>query len=633
MPLVLPMLMNRPPRIAPGRLLQFALRHSPWIVGSAWAAMLLVSWRRWTAVIADSGREMDLPLRLLNGELLYRDVHYLYPPLAPYLNAQLYRCFGAHLDVLHASGVVCSLLITWLCYRSARRIFTVAEATLATTAVVVLCVFKPAGGLIAPYAFAALYGTVYALGTLLLTLRYAEQGRRRELLGAGVLIGLAMITKLEFALSGAATVAAALCYLHRAHWQKLFGQLAVAAAPALLIALPVYAWLLQIVGWQTLVEDCHIFYTHLPAPLIFYNAQRTGLDRPWFSFVQMLGAAAICVTILSVITLLSDWRRKVFKPAVLILGGALLTAAFVRLLVGEQWDGSPLRALPFLLVALLILLWRRGGTDFSLCLPAPVAQTKVCATFIIAAYSLAMLARVALRVPSGGAFGGFFLPTALMLFFYLFLVALPEWLRARTQDALTMRRAQWWGRALMVVTVLATASIFGVRYRRNYTYEIEAPRGHLFAPPHSGPAIHEALDFLQKQTRPDQAVAVLPEGSDLTFLARRRMPLRHQIMIPGLLSEQDEQTAINQLQQQDVRYVFIVNRPLREFGGEAFGRDFYTTLGSWVDAHYQVVKVCGAPPDAHLQIGDARFFIKIYARRALFNDAALPNALPTAQAP
>src|SRR5262249_26091172 len=39
------------------------------------AAMLSVSWWRWTSPIADSGREMDLPLRLINGELLYRDIH------------------------------------------------------------------------------------------------------------------------------------------------------------------------------------------------------------------------------------------------------------------------------------------------------------------------------------------------------------------------------------------------------------------------------------------------------------------------------------------------------------------------------------------------------------------------------
>ena len=38
--------------------------------------MLVVSWRRWASAIVDSGREMDLPLRLLEGDVLYRDVFY-----------------------------------------------------------------------------------------------------------------------------------------------------------------------------------------------------------------------------------------------------------------------------------------------------------------------------------------------------------------------------------------------------------------------------------------------------------------------------------------------------------------------------------------------------------------------------
>src|SRR5215467_2237947 len=99
-------------------------------------AMLVVSWRRWISPITDSGREMDLPLRLMRGELLYRDVYYLYPPFSPYFNALLYRIFGARLDALQLSGVVCSALIVWLCYRIARRLLTPSETTLAMIAVI-----------------------------------------------------------------------------------------------------------------------------------------------------------------------------------------------------------------------------------------------------------------------------------------------------------------------------------------------------------------------------------------------------------------------------------------------------------------------------------------------------------------
>ena len=137
-------------------------------------------------------------------------------------------------------------------------------------------------------------------------------------------------------------------------------------------------------------------------------------------------------------------------------------------------------------------------------------------------------------------------------------------------------------------------------------------------PPSSGPAISEALAFIQTHTSPDEAIAVVPEGSDLAFLSGRRMPLRHQLMIPDFLSEPDERAAMATLQRERVRYVLVVNRPMREFGKEAFGRDYNQTLGHWINEHYQPVKVCGVlrdTPAEKLEIGDPNFFIKVLERQ------------------
>src|SRR5215475_15825167 len=293
---------------------QSAIRYSALRLSAIWpqsalvlvfAAMMAASWRRWISPVTDSGREMDLPLRLMNGELLYRDVYYLYPPFSPYFHSVLYRIFGAHLDVLQTVGAVCAVLVVWLCYRIARRLMTPSESAIAVIAVILVCVFKPAGNLIWPYSFAALHGMVFALGALLLALRYAENGKRRELIVAGVLIGLAAITKQEFALAGAGAVAAAVAWTRRNKLRGLAADLALAAAPALLIAAPVYAALLAFIGWKIIVEDCHLFYTHLPASLVFYNSQRTGLDRPLFSFAQMIGAGAVGAALLGAIALIS----------------------------------------------------------------------------------------------------------------------------------------------------------------------------------------------------------------------------------------------------------------------------------------------------------------------------------------
>ena len=592
--------------------LQSAIRNPLSAIASVFAAMLAVSWRRWISPVTDSGREMDLPLRLMNGELLYRDVYYLYPPFSPYFNSSLYRIFGAHLDVLQVGGAICAVLVVWMCYRIARRLMTPSESALAVIAVILVCVFKPAGNLIWPYAFAALHSMVFALGALLLALRYAENERRRELVAAGVMIGLAAITKQEFALAAACAVVSAVVWLRRADFKKLATDMALAAAPASLVALPVYAALLAFIGWKIVVEDCHLFYTHLPASLIFYNTQRAGLDVPLISFAQMIGAAAVAVAMMSAAALLGGAlrrprqirRARQAKWLWIMLDGALLVALAIRLIAGEEWDGSPMRALPFLSLGMIVIGWRRRE------------QEGGGALFIIAVYSLAALSRVALRVPSGGAFGGFFLPTSLILFCHLFLREAPEVVGRWAQDQSTARRARLAGAGMLIALLLATAVVYATRYRLTFNFELKTPRGDLFVRRPIGEAFREALDFIAERTTPDDAIAVLPEGSDLAFLGGRRMALRLQIFLPGFLDEQGERAEIARLQASRARYAIIVSRPMHEFGADVFGHDYFVTLGRWIDEQYRLVKVCGESPDEEGLVGDQEFFVKIFEQRS-----------------
>ncbi len=587
-----------------------AIRNPQSAIASVFAAMLVVSWRRWISPVTDSGREMDLPLRLMNGEALYRDVYYLYPPFSPYFHSLLYRICGARIEVLQVGGAICAALAVWMCYRIARRLMTPSESALAAIAVILLCVFKPGGNLIWPYAFAALHGMAFALGALLFTLRRVEKERRRDLIAAGVLIGLAAITKQEFALAAACGVIAAVIWLWRADFKRAAADLALAAAPATLIAATVYGALIAFIGWKTVVEDCHLFYTHLPASLVFYNARRAGLDRPLSSLAQMMGAAAVCVAMLSAAALLGG-RDGAARPGrdrrtgwmLIALNGALLFALAIRLVVGEEWDGSPMRALPFLSLAMIVVGWRRPKEESG------------AALFVISAYSLAMMARVVLRVPAGGSYGGFFLPTPLILFCYLFLRVAPEAVGRWAQDRETARRTRLAGAGMLGALLLVTGVVYGARYRLNFDYQLRTPRGAFFVRRPVGEAFREALDFIAERTAPDDAIAVLPEGSDLAFLSERRMALRMQILHPGFLDEGGERAEIARLQTARARYVLIVNRSMREFGADVFGRDYFTTLGRWIDEHYRLVKVCGQSQDERLRIGDSDFFVKIFELR------------------
>lgn len=50
-------------------------------------ALAWYTWARWGDMQADCGRELYVPVEILRGKLLYRDIFYSYGPLAPYMGA------------------------------------------------------------------------------------------------------------------------------------------------------------------------------------------------------------------------------------------------------------------------------------------------------------------------------------------------------------------------------------------------------------------------------------------------------------------------------------------------------------------------------------------------------------------
>src|SRR5271157_5741087 len=112
------------------------------------------SWQRWANPIIDGGREMNTPLRLLQGEQIYSEVYYLYGPVAPFFNALLYKIFGVHLGTLYAAGLAGGLFLVLLIFYLGRRFMSVFEAMLAAVAVLLLCVLKLRGNMIFPYSYA-----------------------------------------------------------------------------------------------------------------------------------------------------------------------------------------------------------------------------------------------------------------------------------------------------------------------------------------------------------------------------------------------------------------------------------------------------------------------------------------------
>ena len=169
--------------------------HAAIVLCALMVLMTAFTWHMWLNPTIDSGREMNTPQRLLDGELLYSQVYYLYGPFAPLFNASLYALFGSHLNTLYWAGISGSLILILSIFYLSRFFMSPFEAMLAGTTVLLLSVFKESGNLIYPYTYAVLYGTLSGTLALIAMVRYMRAGRIRCLFYAGVLSGIAACCK------------------------------------------------------------------------------------------------------------------------------------------------------------------------------------------------------------------------------------------------------------------------------------------------------------------------------------------------------------------------------------------------------------------------------------------------------
>ena len=607
------------------------------ILAACLALNLAASWQRWSDPVVDVGREMNQPLRLAGGEMLYSDVRHIYGPLSPWLHAALFHIFKPSLTVLYADGIVTATIALALVYWLGRQIMSPAAAGAATLNVMSFCAFKSAGNYILPYSYNSLHGAVLGLITLAilvtalrpetprsgsLTTSRALRGRDTLMfLLAGLVAGLATLAKTEMgaaAVAAGVTAAVVVSYpdRRRAAWLGLTFIL-----PAAALTTAVYALIAARVGWSTLAFDSWLLVYTMPPEIVHFNSEISGFAHPLRSLGRMLialaklGLLAACIAATSSIiaTSTSDPReRRAFdsasREAVVVshpwrvLGAVVALLILMWVTIGLDRDKGPYLAIPFVLAGTLVMLLssRRTATN-----------THTATLVVLTTYALASLVRIILHVRSGGAYASYLLPVAVVIFTYLWVGPFADSFR----DARVSRVARTICLTLLVGAALINMVGLAHRYRARQTASIKSQRGTMIAGPDMALAFNEALAYIDRHIEPGSAVAVMPEGTSINFLSGRRNPLREEIVTPGYLDTDGEVRAIGQLRDAHTALILIPNRPTREFGPAAFGRDYCQRLMRWIEEHYRICAIFGPVKDASLEIGDKPYFIRAYCAR------------------
>lgn len=600
----------------------------PMLIAVVGSWILAWSWPYGPDVLIDFGRELYVPWRITEGDVLYVHLLYLNGPVSPYWNAMLFHVFGVGLRTLMTANAVLAALLTAILY----ALFTVAANRLAATAACLAFVsfmaFTQLNDIgnydyLTPYSHEITHGLFLGLLALF---AFAQRKRfgARVFVVSGFLWGLVFLTKIEIFLALSAALGAGLLGALWAERRSLRSSCFVLGSFLAAGLVPVLiAFLLMLLAMSPSVALGGIFNQWVMAfrPEIvsspFYQWVR-GTDR-LLANLELMGLWALRYAIfalpLALISLGTRARKRwrwmialgVFVAVYVTTGpgpdlswpahGILPGAPSVRI---SEWPDA-VRILPLILLLLGLCVFagfRRARREQH-------ATEVFVLRLVLIVFAFALLAKIFFKVSL--AHYGFALAMPGTLVLIAALVSwIPEWIDCRGGFG-----AVFTAGALAVLLIAGQELIELVQYRyESRVYHIG--RG-ADAFQDGGKAIcaSKVMALLSQRMKPAETLAVLPEGVMLNYLLRRRAPTPHINFMPIELMVYGEDRILDDFEANLPDFILVAHKNTAEYGLPFFGKDYGVRLFNWVKGNYTLLGRCGHPPlqNAH------QFGIDIVERR------------------
>ncbi|MCP3914041.1 MAG: hypothetical protein GY711_00620 [bacterium] len=564
--------------------------------GALAAALFAWSHGNWPDMQVDFGRELYVPWRLIEGDRLYVDQSWFNGPLSVHWNAFWMRVLGTSLRSIALVNLVLTCVAALLLHDLARR---AADRWVAAASVFVFLGMFAFGqyaaianyNFICPYSHEITHGFVLSLAALACLARAFCARAVPWAFAAGVLVGLAFLTKAEVFVAGAAAdgvlVACLLCARSSTGRR---GRLALAHAAGLLVA-PLACWLalrsyLPADGalHGTLGSWRYVFDERVRA-LPFYEAMM-GTNRPWANvrkaLVWGLGytayIAGFALAARHVAARLGTGRKTTwaaFATGLASAGGVLGVAHWNGL--GRPLPGMLAVLAPIVVVRLVV---ERGDVD-------AYGRRALQLSAIVLAGALTLKMVLALILRHYGFVLG--LPATLVLI-GLALHVVP----ARLARGGTLLRAAMLGSLVALVGVHVHSSN---KWYADKTIELGwgADVFHANAK-WRGREFEVALADLRERVQPGETLLVLPEGVMLNYLLRSVNPSPYYNFMPPEMYFFGEETILEALRAGDPDYIVIAHKDTAEYGFPFFGQHYGIEIMRWVRRHYKESALYGNPP-------------------------------------
>ncbi len=567
------------------------------------ALFLAVSWQRWVDPIWDFGREAYVPWRIINGEVLYKDLSFLYGAFPPYWNALLFKIFGPSLQTLCLNNLLVTSLMTGLIYRFFYLTFNRATALL--TAVVFLCLFvfnqfREAHNMfyITPYSHSYFYALFFGLCSLNLLRDHFFKPSLGKTAAIGALLGLALLSRLEIFLTFLVPVLGGLTF-HCIRTGKEGQNLPVSVIGFPLLGLllavtPFFLYFLKYFSWQETIHFITGFNPHWKeiTQIYFYK-----LQAGYTSFAYNLNFLGIVIlfylgTFVSfhAFCLAMQLRRTPRKMlwSIVLLSGFIAFQCYLVHTLGTIYVYDIFRGEALLIIALAAfhsrdIVMRGNETDWKNSLIA----------IVFAGWAFFMLVKVHLRVQLNYysliyAMPGALLSTALLV------DALPKYFDRKYQLGWAVRAFVITLLLIVCFTVLLQSAGWVSLKQTKLSHgpnQILAFRQPTFSS--TGTEVEAFLRWTKENIKEKETFVTFPEGIMLNFLTGHLITGTHPTYMVIEMMTYGEESMLASIRRDPPDYFIYVNRDMFGYGNPIPCRNYGTLLCDWVENNYHRVWTIG----------------------------------------
>jgi hypothetical protein len=585
------------------------------------AYALFMTWLKWGDLVVDTFRDLWVPMQLIDGRVLYKDIFYEYGFFPPYSLSIIYRLFDANIITMVSFGLLITILES-ICLFNICRLFMndVLSLVLILNFILVFALNRLNGMIaifsyILPYSFAMLFFVLFVTISLLYFLRFIFSNHFNNLWVWNISIILAFLSRADlslivwaaFLLCGITITITGLCKLNI----QLFVYLLIPVPVSISAYLIFLAFSDGYAGFRESVVN-HIVF-QISGQSTFTRDMLTGGNIILGVIVSFI---CLCIVIASLVFLthsLSEFKSfRNNKSSVCQLFIAM--SAFA--------------------ISLALIIYISYNNGFYISMSVAMALGALCLASKLAIHSIDSLspdnanfpyrlhmAKFSLFVVSGGfaarvlfrtipdKYGTYLLALALVCL-YVFYIDIAKYLLKINNCDLTPR-------ALSIVLALwfmCSVLPYWIISLNNYgatNAKLVTEKGSIYCyNAYQTDILNQTIRYIVHNIPERSSMVVIPEGIGINALTQRNNPLRYYYFIPPALAFIGENRLLSSFESARVEYILLVHRPTSEYGPKRFGVDYAIKLNGWIKEHYELLAIFGAFPFTTEMFGTA-----IYKRK------------------